>query len=217
MLKDCRVLLLSVVCVFSGMSVVSADEPKASDGPAETPERAPDVFKVKFETTCGEFVVECHREWAPLGADRFHELVRKGFYDDSGFFRVVPGFVVQFGLHADPSVQEKWSDAKIKDEDEDVIESKSNTRGYITFATAGPNTRTSQLFINFGDNARLDKLGFVPFGKVVEGMDVVDKISSVHGQDPRQDLIKKGGTKYLKAEFPNLDYIRKAVILKPEN
>src|SRR5271165_3808207 len=136
--------------------------------PASLNARAPAEFKVNFTTTAGDFVVDVHRDWAPLGADRFYNLVRRGFFTNAAFFRVVPGFVVQFGLNADPAVNKAWHDANIHD---DPVK-QSNKRGTLVFATAGPNTRTTQFFINFGDNARLDAMGFAPFGEIVEGMDV---------------------------------------------
>ena len=191
--------------------VATADEATKHTGPSTPPETAPDTFDVKFETTCGDFVVRVTREWSPQGVDRFHELIKKGFYDESGFFRVVPNFVVQFGLHADPKSQAPWSEATIKDDP--VV--KSNKRGFITFAKTGePDTRTTQVFINFKDNTRLDGLGFAPFGEVVEGMDVVEKISSAHQQEPDQERIKAGGNEYLKESFPKLDYIKKASIVE---
>ncbi|MCA9037134.1 MAG: peptidylprolyl isomerase [Planctomycetaceae bacterium] len=195
------------VCLLSVLPLTGT-----ADETVTTPQSAaasPEKFKVKFETTRGDFVVEVTRSWAPVGADRFHELVQAGFFDEAGFFRVVPGFVVQFGLNADPAVQAKWTTAKIKD---DPV-TQSNKRGYLTFATAGPNTRTTQLFINFDDNSRLDQMGFAPFGLVVEGMDVVDKINSEYGQSPNQGRITAEGNAYLKARFPKLDYIRKATIV----
>src|SRR5579863_2232736 len=144
---------------------------------------APAVFKARFTTTVGDFVVEVHRDWAPLGADRFYNLVKYGYFTNASFFRVVPGFVVQFGLSADPAVNKVWHQARIQD---DPVK-QSNKRSYLVFATAGPNTRTTQLFINYVDNARLDGMGFAPFGTVVEGMDVVDKIFPGYGERPRQD------------------------------
>lgn len=172
---------------------------------------APETFKVKFETTAGDFVVEVTRKWAPLGADRFHELVKAGFYNDCGFFRVVPNFMVQFGINGDPKVQAKWKASKIQDDPT----THSNQRGTVTFATAGPGTRTSQLFINFKDNSGLDKQGFAPFGKVIEGMKVVDKINPEYGEQPNQGQIQSAGNVYLKKQFPNLDFIKKATIVKP--
>jgi peptidyl-prolyl cis-trans isomerase A (cyclophilin A) len=177
--------------------------------PASLKAKAPAVFKAKFTTTAGDFVVEVHRDWAPLGADRFYNLVRYGYFTNAAFFRVVPGFVVQFGLSADPAVNKVWDAARIQDDP--VVQ--SNKRGNLVFATAGPNTRTTQLFINYADNARLDRMGFAPFGAVVEGMDVVDKIYPGYGESPRQDLITNQGDAYLKASFPRIDKIRLAQVL----
>lgn len=162
-------------------------------------------------------MVQVTRAWAPLGADRFYNLVKNGFYTDASFFRVIPGFMVQFGLSAKPSISEKWSHAVIPD---DPV-TQSNKRGYITFATAGPNTRTTQVFINFGDNSRLDSEGFAPFGQVVEGMDVVDKLYSGYGEGapqgsgPDQGQIQAKGKAYLDGDFPKLDSIKTAVIVPP--
>jgi len=169
----------------------------------------PETFRVKFETSCGDFVVEVERKWAPKGADRFHELVTAGYYDECRFFRVVPGFVVQWGMNGDPAVYAKWKDNEIADDP--VVQ--SNLTGFVTFATKGENTRTCQLFINTADNQRLDDLGFAPFGKVVEGLDVVKKINAEYGQKPNQLLIQEQGNEYLKSKFPNLDYIKKASVV----
>ena len=177
--------------------------------PASLTAKAPAVFKAQFSTTAGDFAVEVHREWAPRGADRFYNLVRSGYFTNAAFFRVVPGFVVQFGLSADPAVNKVWDAARIKDDP--VLQ--SNKRGNLVFATAGPNTRTTQLFINFGDNARLDGMGFAPFGTVVEGMDVVDRIFPGYRETPSQDLITSRGDAYLKASFPRIDKIKMAQIL----
>ena len=173
--------------------------------------QAPDKFKVKFETSKGDIVIQVNRDWAPIGADRFHEAVKSGFYDDCRFFRVIPGFMVQFGINGDPKVQSKWRDAMIKD---DPVK-QSNKRGYVTYAKSGrPNSRTTQLFINYKANGFLDGQGFAPFGEVVEGMDIVDKINSKHGEKPNQGAIQSEGNAYLKAEFPDLDFIKKATIVK---
>ena len=195
-------LLLTILAaaVVSG-SAIAQDEPKST--------AAPETFRVRFETSCGDFTVEVQRKWASNGADRFHELVKAGFYDECRFFRVVPGFVVQWGMNGDPAVYTKWKDREIKD---DKV-TESNLKGFITFASRGPDTRTCQLFINLEDNQRLDNLGFAPFGKVIEGMDVVEKINAEYGQSPNQSLIQEQGNEYLKAKFPKLDYIKKATIV----
>jgi peptidyl-prolyl cis-trans isomerase A (cyclophilin A) len=171
--------------------------------------KAPAIFKVKFTTSAGDFVVEVHRDWAPLGADRFYNLVRYGYFTNAAFFRVLPGFVAQFGLSANPAINKVWDTAKIADDP--VLQ--SNKRGTIVFATAGPNTRTRQFFINYGDNARLDGQGFAPFGTVVEGMAAVDKLYANYGESPRQDLISEQGDAYLKAHFPDMDKIKTAQIV----
>jgi peptidyl-prolyl cis-trans isomerase A (cyclophilin A) len=177
--------------------------------------QAPETFKVQFDTTKGKFIIEVTRSLSPLGADRFYNLVRSGYFKDVAFFRVIPGFMCQFGIHGDPAVSAKWREAGIAD---DPVKG-SNTRGTITFATAGPNTRTTQLFINFGDNSNLDGMGFSPFGKVIEGMDVVDKINSEYGEGapsgrgPDQGLVQAEGNTYLKKDFPNLDYIKSASLI----
>ena len=200
-----RFVLVLCVALSSGIRLM-ADEAAAA-------EQAPETYKVLFETSKGNFTVEVHREWAPNGADRFHKLVESGFYDDCRFFRVLPGFMVQWGINGDPEVQKNWVEAKIKDEP--VI--KSNTRGFITYAKSPQrNSRTSQVFINFGDNSRLDEDGFAPFGQVVDGMDVVDAINAQYGEDPNQELLQKSGNAYLNKKFPKLDFIKKASIVKAE-
>ncbi|MGA8729578.1 MAG: peptidylprolyl isomerase [Terracidiphilus sp.] len=192
----------------SAHTAATAPQPSLLN-PASLHATAPAVFKAKFTTTAGDFVIEVHRDWAPLGADRFYNLVRRGYFTNAAFFRVVPGFVVQFGLNANPAINKVWSDANIHD---DPVK-QSNTRGRLVFATAGPNTRTTQLFINFGNNARLDGMGFAPFGTVVEGMDVVDKIYPGYGESPVQDEITSKGDAYLTANFPKIDKIKLARIL----
>jgi peptidyl-prolyl cis-trans isomerase A (cyclophilin A) len=171
--------------------------------------RAPETFNARFETSAGAFTVQVTRAWAPGGADRFYNLVRNGFFDGTRFFRVVPGFVVQFGLSGDPAISARWHLASIPD---DPVQ-QHNTRGTLTFATAGPNTRTTQLFINFADNLNLDGMGFSPFGKVVDGMDVVDRIYAGYGERPDQGLIEGRGNAYLAAQFPKLDSIAKVSIV----
>lgn len=171
--------------------------------------KAPEAFKVEFATTAGKFTVEVTRDWAPNGADRFYNLVMNNFFDEAAFFRVVPKFIVQFGLSADPAVNRTWRSANIKD---DPVK-QSNRPGYLTFATAGPNTRTTQLFINFGENAFLDSQGFSPFGKVVSGMDVVQKIFAGYGEQPDQGSIHSQGKAYLDQKFPKLDRITSAAVI----
>jgi peptidyl-prolyl cis-trans isomerase A (cyclophilin A) len=179
--------------------------------PATLTAKAPDVYEVTFKTTAGDFVVQVTRAWAPIGADRFYNLVKHGFFTDAAFFRVVPGFIVQFGLSANPAVNKVWDKASIKD---DPV-TQSNHAGYLTFATAGPNTRTTQLFINFGENAALDGQGFAAFGKVTTGMDVVQKIYSGYGESPDQALITSQGKAYLDKSFPKLDHIISATVTSP--
>ncbi|HUO35889.1 MAG TPA: peptidylprolyl isomerase [Candidatus Acidoferrum sp.] len=171
--------------------------------------KAPDVFQAEFSTTAGNFTIEVTREWAPLGADRFYNLVTNNYFDDSAFFRVVPKFIIQFGLSADPDVNRKWRMANLKD---DPVK-QSNKPGYLTFATAGPNTRTTQLFINFGNNGFLDSQGFAPFGRVVSGMDVVEKIFSGYGEQPDQGSIHAQGKAYLDQKFPKLDRIKSTTVV----
>lgn len=183
--------------------------PAPTPAPTEAPKPAAPSYKVAFDTTKGSFIVEVHPEWAPIGAARFRELVEDKFFDGAGFFRVVPNFIVQFGLAADPAKTKKW-DNRISDDP--VI--RTNKRGTLTFATAGPNTRTSQLFINFKSNQILDDQGFAPFGEVMgAGMEVVDKITAQYGEQPDQGAITAKGNAYLKASFPNLDFIKKATIV----
>jgi peptidyl-prolyl cis-trans isomerase A (cyclophilin A) len=167
-----------------------------------------DVVKVNLDTSKGPVVIEVHRDWAPMGVDHFLALVKAGYYDGDRFFRVVPGFVVQFGLNGDPAVTAKWKDMPLQD---DPV-TQSNTMGTVTYATAGPNTRTTQLFINLGDNQRLDSMGFAPFGRVISGMDVIQNIYAGYGEKPDQGLIEMQGNAYLQSQFPRLDYILKASI-----
>lgn len=203
-------LALALVAWTSGAGAVNLSDP------ATLNDKAPAVYKAKFDTSKGAFVVEVHRDWAPNGADRFYNLVKNGFYDNARFFRVIDGFMVQFGISGDPNIASVWRDANIKD---DPVK-QSNRRGTITFATAGPNTRTTQVFINFGDNAPLDGQGFSPFGKVVSGMEVVDSLykgygeGAPHGNGPDQGRIQQQGNAYLEKDFPELDFIKTATIEK---
>jgi peptidyl-prolyl cis-trans isomerase A (cyclophilin A) len=177
--------------------------------PALMRAKAPEVYQAKFTTTRGDVIIEVTRAWAPLGADRFYNLVRHHFFDGASFFRVVSGFVVQFGLSPNPEVSGVWEKAAIKD---DPVK-QSNKRGYLTFATAGANTRTTQIFINLGNNAGLDSQGFAPFGVVTEGMEVVDQFYRGYGEAPDQGQIQSKGKAYLDQNFPKLDSIKSATIV----
>ena len=201
-----RILVLTILAMLSGCNRTGGDE--ESSGGIVTPPKGPDRYRVKFETSKGDFIVDAVRGWSPLGADRFHELVTAGFYDENRFFRVVPGFVVQFGLSGDPAMNRKWK-LNIDDDPPGV----SNTPATVTFATAGPRTRTTQVFVNFGDNSKLDSQGFTPFGRVTEGMGVVMSINAEYEQRPDQGRITAEGNAYLKPEFPNMDYVKKATIV----
>lgn len=209
------VLTLAAASLVMGQAGTNA----ALKNPAALKEMAPATYKVDFDTSAGMFTVEVHRDWAPNGADRFYNLVKNGYYDNVRFFRVISGFMVQFGINGDPELNKVWKDARIP---RDPVK-QSNGRGYITFAMqggpSGPDTRTTQVFINFGDNGQLDGAGFAPFGKVVK-MDVVDKIYSAYGEGapsgkgPDQGRLQAEGNAYLTKDFPKMDYIKKATIAK---
>src|SRR5262245_42153100 len=209
-------LVLAVPTLLLGQAAGTA----ALKNPAVLKEMAPAMYKVNFDTSAGAFVVEVHRDWAPNGADRFYNLVKNGYYDNVRFFRVIPGFMVQFGINGDPALNTVWQAARIPRDPA----KQSNTRGYITEAMQGgpqgPDTRTTQVFINFGDNAGLDGQGFAPFGRVIKGMEVVDKIYSGYGEGapsgkgPEQGRAQAEGNAYLTKDFPKLDYIKKATIEK---
>lgn len=196
-----------------------AEQPAAATNPLLNPsapemnETAPATFRTRFETSKGSFTIEVTRAWAPNGADRFYNLVKNGFYDEARFFRVIPEFVVQFGINGDPQVSARWRGATIQD---DPV-TQRNQRGTVTFAkTRAPNSRTTQLFINLGNNTNLDATGFAPFGRVVEGMAVVDGINSEYGDAPsgQQAMIQQQGNAFLAQQYPNLDYIRRATIVQ---
>jgi peptidyl-prolyl cis-trans isomerase A (cyclophilin A) len=186
--------------------------------PAKLNERAPETFDAKFTTTKGDFVIRVAREWSPNGADRFYNLVKSGYYDGASFFRVVPGFVVQWGLSAHPRVTAAWQAARIAD---DPVKT-SNKKGVVTFAMGGPATRTTQVFINLRDNSRLDKDGFSPFGEIVQGMEIVEQLYSGYGDSvssggrgPEQGRIGAEGKAYLDKEFPQLDSIKSTTVVSP--
>jgi len=190
----------------------------AKEQPADT-STAPSQFKVLVQTTKGDFTINVIRDWSPRGADRFFALVKEGFFDGTRFFRVLrtPNpFMAQFGINGDPTVTAKWAYANIQD---DPV-TQHNTRGMISFATSGPNTRSTQLFINYGDNSRLDASGFSPFGIVSTGMEIVDQLYADYGEGaprgagPDQERIEKEGNAYLEKEFPKLDYIKTARVVE---
>jgi len=188
---------------------VSAQSNRLTD-PSQLTETAPDLFRARFDTSKGAFVVEVHREWAPIGADRFYNLVKNGFYDGTRFFRVRPGFMAQFGINGDPSIQNEWQRAFLRD---DPVTQK-NLRGFVSFTTEGrPQSRFTQIFINYADNRRLDADGFAPFGQVISGMQVVDKLFSPADPQPDQRRILREGNDYLQKEFPRLDFVKKATIV----
>lgn len=183
--------------------------------PSKLTEKAPDKYAVKLATTAGDIIIDVDRSWAPKGADRWFNLVKNGYYTDIAFFRVISGFMAQVGISGAPQLNGIWRMARIDDDSG----KQSNTRGMVTFATAGPNTRTTQFFVNFGDNARLDRMGFAPFGKIRD-MGVVDKLHAGYGegaprgQGPAQGRMQQEGNAYLKKEFPKLDYIKTATIME---
>lgn len=198
-------------------SAPATPAPASLTQPAKLIEKAPDNFKVKMETTKGDFIIECTRAWAPNGVDRFYNLVKAGYFTDIAMFRAIAGFMVQFGIHGDPKISAAWRDATIQDDPSGL---HSNTPGTITFAKRVRDTRTTQLFINFGNNNNLDTIGFPPIGKVIQGIEVVNKINTEYdegapkGQGPDQERIQKEGNVYLKKDFPKLDYIKSATLVK---
>jgi peptidyl-prolyl cis-trans isomerase A (cyclophilin A) len=210
------VTTLSVALLLGIVAAPAFGQGAKLGNPAALNEKAPATFNARLETSKGPIVIEVHRDWAPNGADRFYNLVKNGFYDDVRFFRVISGFMVQFGINGDPKNSAAWRTATIKD---DPVK-QSNKRGFITFATSGQDSRTSQVFINFGNNDRLDGMGFSPFGQVTSGMDVVDALYSGYGEGaprgrgPDQGRIQQEGNAYLSKDFPNLDYVKKATIEK---
>lgn len=186
--------------------------------PAAANAKAPDLYKVRFKTSKGNVVFEVHRDWSPAGADRFYNLVKIGYFKDIAFFRAVSGFMVQFGIHGDPEMNKVWRAATIPD---DPMGKASNSRGMLTFAKTGmPNSRSVQFFVNYGNNANLDRMGFTPIGKVVEGLEsTIDKINTEYGEGqprgrgPDQGRLQMEGNAYLKAEYPRMDYILSAELV----
>jgi peptidyl-prolyl cis-trans isomerase A (cyclophilin A) len=206
-----------VLTVLALSLAAACDTPPALSRPDayDTRPAAPDSFDVRFATTKGDFVVRARREWSPAGVDRFYHLVRFGYYDGNRFFRVIPGFVAQFGAHGDPRVFDAWRRRSLPDEPVH----RSNDRGTLTFATSGPNTRSTQLFVNLDDNPPLDGIGFSPIAEVVEGMEVVDALYAGYGEGaprgagPDQARLTREGNRYLERQFPLLDAIDSARVI----
>jgi peptidyl-prolyl cis-trans isomerase A (cyclophilin A) len=206
---------LALVSCSSNTPTKTEETKKETAPAAPKKEQAPELYKVNLDTSKGPIVIEVHRDWAPIGADHLYTLVKTGFYDGARFFRYRRNFIVQFGIAGDPKVNKLWSNGNLPD---DPVK-WSNVKGTVTYATGGPNTRTTQLFINLGNNASLDQQGFAPIGKVTTGMDVVERlysnygeIAALGGQGPDTDKIDAQGNAYLEAHFPRLDYIKKATI-----
>jgi peptidyl-prolyl cis-trans isomerase A (cyclophilin A) len=212
-LAACAAVLLSACKTDGSAGGGTSSLTKPNKAAIATP--APDSFKVAVETSKGNFTIMARRSWAPLGVDRFYHLVQLGYYDDTRFFRVLQGFMAQFGLNGNPKVNEAWEPLTLED---DPVK-QSNKRGTVTFATGGPNTRTTQLFINYVDNANLDGMGFAPIGEVIDGMAVVDSLYGDYGEGapngggPDQGRIAAQGNAYLTQNFPKLDFIRTARIV----
>ncbi len=213
MVRARTVFLIAAAAMLAGCG---STPQKQAEQPARN-EPVPDTYRVRLTTSKGDAVIEVVKAWAPNGAERFHRLVETGFYDDCRFFRIVRDFIVQFGINGNPRTEELWRNLTMPD---DPV-TQSNLRGMVTYAMTGPNSRTTQVFINLKDNPRLDKQGFAPFGKVVEGMEVVDTFYRFYGEGPPrgegpdQNLIERQGNAYLESKFPRLDYIKRARIEKP--
>jgi len=213
MMRPWYFAMAALACLLVGCSQAPESKPAAAPAKPARPAHAPSQFRVKLDTTKGTVVIEVTRAWAPVGADHFYDLVTTGYYDGDRFYRVVPHFVVQFGINGDPKVSQLWSTLQIPD---DPVKQK-NRKGTVAFATSGPNTRTTQVFVNMRDNLALDRQGFAPFGRVVEGMAVLESLYSYgdmppRGEGPDGTEIERHGNEYLDNHFPRLDSIRKAAV-----
>ena len=209
------VLIAVAAAAVPALAVAQVDLSKAKlKNPAAFTEKAPETFKAKFDTSKGAFVVTVHRSWAPLGADRFYNMVTNGFFSGVRFFRVIPNFMAQFGINGNPAVTAAWNEVDLKD---DPPTKQSNQRGFVTYGTTGrPDSRGTQIFINYKDNSFLDPQGFIPFGQVIEGMDVVDMLNAEYASAPQnaQGRISAEGNKFLLAQFPKLDFVKTATVVK---
>ena len=207
-----------IACATSRAAIPSAAAPLLRPDESVLSARAPTLFQVRFETTQGPIVISVHRDWAPLGADRFYYLAKNGFFDGERFFRVRANFIAQFGLNGDPAVIAAWKHRTMPDDSVHV----SNLRGTLAYAMTGPNTRTTQIYFNLVDNPKLDSQGFAPFAIVTSGMDAVVRLYSGYGEHAgggvragKQGLIEAGGNAYLSSAFPKLDYIKRAIVIEP--
>ena len=215
--SSCIALAAAALAAQTATPKPAAPKPAAPNrllNPAALTAKAPETFKVKFDTTKGVIMLDVHRDWAPKGADRFYNMVRNGFFSVARFFRVIPNFMAQFGINGDPAVNAAWEKVRLMDDPPNM---QHNVRGFLTYGTTGqPNSRGTQLFINYKDNSYLDKDGFVPIGQVAEGMEVADMLNSEYGSAPQnaQGRITVEGNKFLQASFPKLDYIKTATIEK---
>ena len=205
------VTALALAAAMAAPSVAAAQAPSLKN-PASLNEKAPDTYKVRLDTSAGPVVIQVTRAWAPLGADRFYNLTKNGFYDGARFFRVLSGFMAQVGMNGDPAIQKVWGRANFND---DPVK-QSNKRGFVTFAKTGaPNSRSTQFYINYGDNSSLDPQGFAPFGQVISGMEFVDKLYTYGKSNvPDQSMITAEGNAYLQRDYPKLDFIKKATFEK---
>jgi peptidyl-prolyl cis-trans isomerase A (cyclophilin A) len=205
------VTALALAAALAAPSVAAAQAPSLKN-PASLNEKAPETYKVRLDTSAGPVVIQVTRAWAPLGADRFYNLTKNGFYDGARFFRVLSGFMAQVGMNGDPAIQKIWGRANFND---DPVK-QSNKRGFVTFAKTGaPNSRSTQFYINYGDNSTLDPQGFAPFGQVISGMEAVDKLYTYGKSNvPDQSMISAEGNAYLQRDYPKLDFIKKATIEK---
>ena len=205
-------ILALAPALTAGQTAPAASRPSKLLTPAALTAKAPALFKAKFDTSKGIFVIEVHRDWAPLGADRFYNMVTNGFFSGVRFFRVIPNFMAQFGINGNPAVTAAWNKRRPEGRSADK---QSNQRAFVTYGTTGrPNSRGTQIFVNYKDNSFLDPQGFIPFGQVVEGMDVVDMLNAEYGSAPQnaQGRISAEGNKFLIAQFPKLDFVKTATI-----
>lgn len=219
MVRTMALMIFTCLSTYALAAETTSAEKKGKPHPALTDpsqatEKAPEEFQVKVETTKGDFLLVVKRKWSPNGADRFYNLIQIGYFKDIAIFRAIEGFMFQFGIHGDPKISDKWAEANIKDDPDAGI---SNRKGFITYAKSGrPHSRSTQFFINLGNNGSLDRDGFTPFGEVTKGIEVIDKINTEYGENPRdvQSSFKANGNEYIKRRFPNIDFIKSMSLVK---